>query len=66
MAALLSGAGVPNDVIAGAVKAHPGVFFGFGAVAPHLGEVVRAEIKRRSEELGLKGIGELNPGRQAF
>src|SRR5215204_3532055 len=51
-------AGVPNDVIANAVKAHPDVFVGFGIVEPQLGEVAREEIKRCAEELGLKGIGE--------
>src|SRR4029079_10759299 len=58
--------GVPNDVIARAVKDHPDVFIGFAAIEPQLGEVARAEIKRCAEELGLKGLGELNPGRQAF
>ena len=58
--------GVPNDVIANAVKGHPDVFVGFGIVEPQLGEVAREEIKRCAEELGLKGVGELNPGRQAF
>jgi predicted TIM-barrel fold metal-dependent hydrolase len=59
-------AGVPNDVIARAVREHPDVFIGFGVVEPQLGEVARQEVKRCAEELGLKGIGELNPGRQAF
>jgi predicted TIM-barrel fold metal-dependent hydrolase len=58
--------GVPNDVIARAVKDHPDVFIGFGAVEPQLGQLARDEIKRCAEELGLKGIGELNPGRQCF
>jgi predicted TIM-barrel fold metal-dependent hydrolase len=58
--------GVPNDVIARAVKEHPDVFIGFGIVEPQMGEVARAELKRCAEELGLRGIGELNPGRQAF
>jgi uncharacterized protein len=58
--------GVPNDVIGAAVKEHPDVFIGFGVVEPQMGEVARTEIKRCAEELGLKGIGELNPGRQAF
>lgn len=58
--------GVPNDVIARAVREHPDVFIGFAAIEPQLGEVARAEIKRCAEELGLKGLGELNPGRQGF
>jgi uncharacterized protein len=58
--------GVPNDVIARAVKEHADVFVGFGVVEPQMGEVAREEVKRCAEELGLKGIGELNPGRQAF
>jgi predicted TIM-barrel fold metal-dependent hydrolase len=58
--------GVPNDVIARAVKDHPDVFIGFGVIEPQLGELARDEIRRCAEELGLVGIGELNPGRQAF
>jgi uncharacterized protein len=57
---------VPNDVIARAVKDHPDVFIGFGVVEPQLGKLARDEVRRCAEELGLKGIGELNPGRQAF
>jgi predicted TIM-barrel fold metal-dependent hydrolase len=57
---------VPNDVIAQAVKDHPDVFIGFGVIEPQLGQLARDEIRRCSEELGLKGLGELNPGRQAF
>jgi predicted TIM-barrel fold metal-dependent hydrolase len=59
-------AGVPNDVIGRAVKDHPDVFIGFGIIEPQMGELARIEIKRCAEELGLRGIGELNPGRQAF
>jgi predicted TIM-barrel fold metal-dependent hydrolase len=61
--------GVPavlNDAIAQAVKDHPDVFIGFGVVEPQLGELARVEIRRCAEELGLKGLGEFNPGRQAF
>jgi predicted TIM-barrel fold metal-dependent hydrolase len=57
---------VANDVIAQAVKDHPDVFIGFGVIEPQLGELARLEITRCAEELGLKGLGELNPGRQAF
>jgi predicted TIM-barrel fold metal-dependent hydrolase len=61
--------GVPaalNDTIAQAVKDHPDVFIGFGVVEPQLGELARTEVRRCAEELGLKGLGEFNPGRQAF
>jgi uncharacterized protein len=58
--------GVANDVIARAVREHPDVFVGFGVVEPQLGQLAVDEIKRCAEELGLLGIGELNPGRQAF
>lgn len=57
---------VPNDVIAQAVKDHPDVFIGFGAVDPHLGRLAIDEAKRCAQELGLRGLGELNPGRQHF
>jgi predicted TIM-barrel fold metal-dependent hydrolase len=57
---------VPNDVIAQAVKDHPDVFIGFGVIEPHQGRLAKDEIRRCSEELGLKGLGELNPGRQHF
>ncbi len=57
---------VPNDVIAQAVKDHPDVFIGFGVVDPNLGRVAVDEAKRCAEELGLRGLGELNPGRQHF
>jgi predicted TIM-barrel fold metal-dependent hydrolase len=57
---------MPNDHIAAAVKKHPDVFMGFGAVEPQLGRLAIDEVKRCHEELGLRGIGELNPGRQHF
>lgn len=57
---------VPNDHIADAVRSNPDVFIGFGVVDPHQGRVALDEAKRCVEELGLKGIGELNPGRQHF
>lgn len=57
---------VPNDHIADAVKRNPDVFIGFGAVDPWLGRVAVDEAKRCAEELGLRGLGELNPGRQGF
>ncbi|SDH12459.1 hypothetical protein SAMN05421505_111214 [Sinosporangium album] len=57
---------VPNDHIAAAVRKHPDVFIGFGVIDPWLGRIAKDEIKRCAEELGLAGIGELNPGRQKF
>ncbi len=57
---------VPNDHIADAVKRNPDVFIGFGAVDPWQGKLAIDEARRCAEELGLKGLGELNPGRQAF
>lgn len=57
---------VPNDVIADAVRRHPDVFIGFGIVDPWQGKLAQAEIRRCNQELGLRGIGELNPGRQHF
>lgn len=57
---------VPNDHVADAVRKHPDVFLGFGAIDPWQGKVAQDEIKRCAEELGLRGLGELNPGRQHF
>lgn len=57
---------VPNDHIAAAVRKHPDVFIGFGAIDPHMGRVAQDEVKRCAEELGLKGIGELHAARQHF
>ncbi len=56
---------VPNEHVAEAVKKHPDVFIGFGVIEPHLGKLALKEIERIAE-LGLRGIGELNPGRQRF
>ena len=56
---------IPNDFIADAVGKHPDVFMGMGAIDPWQGEKARREI-RRIKELGLIGIGELNPARQHF
>jgi predicted TIM-barrel fold metal-dependent hydrolase len=56
---------VPNDHIADVVNRHPDVFLGFGVVDPALGVLAEREI-RRCKELGLAGIGELNPARQHF
>jgi uncharacterized protein len=56
---------VPNEFVAEAIETHPDVFMGMGAIDPWQGEMARAEI-RRIRELGLHGIGELNPARQHF
>lgn len=57
---------VPNDHIAAAVRKHPDVFIGFGAIDPHMGKLAQDEVRRCAEELGLKGIGELHAARQEF
>jgi predicted TIM-barrel fold metal-dependent hydrolase len=56
---------VPNDFVAEAVREHPDVFLGMGAIDPWQGELARREV-HRIKELGLHGIGELNPARQHF
>ena len=56
---------VPNDFVAEAVREHPDVFLGMGAIDPWQGEPARREVGR-IKELGLHGIGELNPARQHF
>jgi predicted TIM-barrel fold metal-dependent hydrolase len=57
---------VPNDHIAETVKQFPDVFIGFGVIEPQMGRLAVDEVKRCAQELGLRGIGELNPGRQHF
>ena len=57
---------LPNDHIAKAVRKHPDVFLGFGAIDPWQGKLALQEIRRCKEELGLHGIGRLNPARQHF
>ena len=57
---------LPNDHIAEVVTAHPDVFLGFGIVDPRHGRAAANEIRRCADELGLIGIGELNPARQGF
>jgi predicted TIM-barrel fold metal-dependent hydrolase len=57
---------VPNDHVAAAVRKHPDVFLGFGAIDPWQGKVAQNEIRRCAQELGLHGIGELHPARQHF
>ena len=56
---------VPNDFVAQAVSEHPDVLMGMGAIDPWQGEMARKEIVR-IKELGLHGIGEINPARQHF
>lgn len=56
---------IPNDFIAETVQRFPDVFLGMGAIDPWQGELARREIVRM-KELGLVGIGELNPARQHF
>jgi predicted TIM-barrel fold metal-dependent hydrolase len=57
--------GLPNERIAAAVAKHPDVFIGFGVVDPTQGKRAINEL-RRCHELGLRGVGELHPGRQRF
>jgi hypothetical protein len=56
---------VPNDFVAETVQQFPDVFMGMGIIDPWQGELARREIVR-IKELGLHGIGELNPARQHF
>jgi uncharacterized protein len=56
---------VPNDFVAETVARFPDVFLGMGAIDPWQGELARREIVR-IKELGLHGVGELNPARQHF
>lgn len=57
---------LPNDAVADVVRKYPDVFIGFGAIDPWQGKLAENEIRRCKEELGLTGIGELNPARQHF
>lgn len=57
---------LPNDHVAEAVKKHPDVYLGMGVVDPRQGRVAVDEVRRIAEELGLHGVGELNPARQHF
>lgn len=56
---------IPNDFLAETVARFPDTFLGMGAIDPWQGELARREIVR-IKELGLVGIGELNPARQHF
>lgn len=57
---------VPNDHVAAGVAHNQDVFIGFGAVDPRQGRLAVDEARRCAEELGMRGLGELNPGRQRF
>lgn len=56
---------VPNSHVAEYVKKHPDVFMGFGVIDPWAGRVAKDEISR-IKDLGLHGVGEINPARQQF
>ena len=56
----------PNDDLAQAQREHPDVFIAFAAIDPWKGAAAIREIARCQDELGIRGIGELNPGRQQF
>ena len=55
---------VPNELVAQAVRDHPGTFVGFGSVDPLKGDRAVEELDRIAE-LGLKGV-KLHPSLQAF
>lgn len=56
---------VPNDHMAQAVADHGDVFLSLGAIDPWMGQAAVREVQRCAD-MGLHGIGELNPGRQGF
>jgi len=56
----------PNDLLARAQREHPDVFIAFAGIDPWKGKAAVNEIRRCHDELGMRGIGELNPGRQQF
>ena len=56
---------VPNSHVAEGIRKHPDVFLGFGVIDPWQGKVALDEI-RQIKDLGLHGVGELNPARQQF
>jgi len=55
-----------NDLLAAATRQHPDVFVAFAGIDPWKGAAAVREIARCADELGVAGIGELNPGRQQF
>lgn len=58
--------GAPNDLLGKAAQEHPDVFLAFCGIDPWKGKVAVDEIRRCAETYGIKGVGELNPGRQKF
>lgn len=57
--------GPANDVVAEAVRAHPGRLAGFARVDPNLGEAACVELERAAGELGLRGLF-LHPWEETF
>ncbi|MDR3033281.1 MAG: amidohydrolase family protein [Kitasatospora sp.] len=55
---------VPNETVAAACAAHPGVFTGLGSVDPHKGQAAVAEVANIAA-LGLRGV-KFHPSLQAF
>ena len=55
---------VPNETVAAACRAHPGVFTGLGSVDPHKGDAAVAEVENIAA-LGLRGV-KFHPSLQAF
>jgi predicted TIM-barrel fold metal-dependent hydrolase len=55
---------VPNETVAAACGAHPGVFTGLGSVDPHKGQAAVAEVANIAA-LGLRGV-KFHPSLQAF
>jgi predicted TIM-barrel fold metal-dependent hydrolase len=63
-----STSGIPpisNDFIAGVVRAYPEQFIGFCSVDPWQGRKAVDEVRRSSEELGLRGV-KFHPALQEF
>ena len=56
----------PNDHLAEAQRDFPDQFIAFCGLDPHKGRKAVDELRRCHDELGMRGIGELNPARQHF
>jgi predicted TIM-barrel fold metal-dependent hydrolase len=56
---------ISNDFIAGIVRTYPKQFIGFCSVDPWQGRKAVDEVRRASEELGLRGV-KFHPGLQEF
>ena len=54
-----------NDLVAEAVEAHPDRLVGFARVDPNLGEEAARELRRATNELGLRGLF-LHPWEETF